>query len=347
MKIGLEQIPPFGMRALSAGCGALTLYLVCLARRRSLRLPTAKAWAHVIVASLLNIVGFSVLSAFAQIATATSRVTIVAYTLPIWSVLLAWPLLGERPTGVQGLALGLCITGLAILIYPLAGSAPVVRLDRRQLQAAEGQKPLRVTDLSARELVVVSEDFSRRRGAGRVTSDPREVVGVGELHKPGEVDERIADRPDLPVDQRGRVRTVNSTFPSRKSPWTIAVTPAPGSLARIASRIARTAGRRPSGRRPSSRTRVRARPRGARRLALETDRGGLDGVQCGEDLGRRAPAGSDQVGRPLAVLSGITGSTASPAAQVEAKNGGGSGSMKQTSAVGTPLTGARAVIIRA
>ncbi len=122
MKIGLEQIPPFGMRALSAGCGALTLYLVCLARRRSLRLPTAKAWAHVIVASLLNIVGFSVLSAFAQNATATSRVTIVAYTLPIWSVLLAWPLLGERPTGVQGLALGLCITGLAILIYPLAAT---------------------------------------------------------------------------------------------------------------------------------------------------------------------------------------------------------------------------------
>jgi drug/metabolite transporter (DMT)-like permease len=122
MKIALEQIPPFGMRASCSALGALTLYLICRARGRSLRIPTARIWLHIVIAAMLNIVGFTVLSAFAQLATSTSRVTILAYTLPIWSVLLAWPVLGERPTATQTAALGLCAAGLAILIYPLTAA---------------------------------------------------------------------------------------------------------------------------------------------------------------------------------------------------------------------------------
>ena len=46
----------------------------------------------------------------------------LAYTMPIWSVFLAWPFLGERPNRMQAIALGLCALGLAVLIYPLAGN---------------------------------------------------------------------------------------------------------------------------------------------------------------------------------------------------------------------------------
>ena len=119
MKVALNEIPPFSMRTSSAALGALTLYLVCLAKGSSLRIPTAKAWAHVVIASLLNVVGFSLFSAFAQLSAATSRVTILAYTIPIWAVLLAWPILGERPNRMQAVALGLCAAGIGILIYPL------------------------------------------------------------------------------------------------------------------------------------------------------------------------------------------------------------------------------------
>ncbi len=75
-----------------------------------------------LVASLLNIVAFTVFGSFAQLTAATSRVTILAYTMPIWAVLLAWLFLGERPNRVQGIALGLCAAGLAVLIYPLAAT---------------------------------------------------------------------------------------------------------------------------------------------------------------------------------------------------------------------------------
>jgi drug/metabolite transporter (DMT)-like permease len=119
MKIALNEIPPFSMRASSAGLGALTLFLICLVKRRSFRIPNAKAWAHVVIASLLNVVCFSLFSAFAQLAAATSRVAIVTYTMPIWAVVLAWAILGERPTRIQGGAIALCAIGLAVLIHPL------------------------------------------------------------------------------------------------------------------------------------------------------------------------------------------------------------------------------------
>lgn len=119
MKIALNEIPPFSMRASSAGLGALTLFLICLVKRRSFRIPSAKAWAHVVIASLLNVVCFSLFSAFAQLAAATSRVAIVTYTMPIWAVVLAWVILGERPTRIQGAAIVLCAIGLTVLIQPL------------------------------------------------------------------------------------------------------------------------------------------------------------------------------------------------------------------------------------
>jgi len=119
MKIALNEIPPLTMRATAAVLGAATYYLLCVLMRRSLRIPAPKIWAHILVGSLLNIVAFSVFGAFAQLTAATSRVAILAYTMPIWAMLLAWPCLGERPNRVQTVALLLCVAGLAILIYPL------------------------------------------------------------------------------------------------------------------------------------------------------------------------------------------------------------------------------------
>jgi drug/metabolite transporter (DMT)-like permease len=119
MKIALNEIPPLTMRGIAAILGAVTYYLLCVLMRRSLRVPSPKIWAHILVGSLLNIVAFSLFGAFAQIAAATSRVAVLAYTMPIWAILLAWVFLGERPNRIQTTALLLCVVGLAILIYPL------------------------------------------------------------------------------------------------------------------------------------------------------------------------------------------------------------------------------------
>jgi hypothetical protein len=82
MKIALQEIPPLSMRTISSAFGALTLLGICAVTRRRFRIASAKAWGHVCVISLLNIGFFSILSAYAQITAATTRVTEAVSYLP-------------------------------------------------------------------------------------------------------------------------------------------------------------------------------------------------------------------------------------------------------------------------
>jgi drug/metabolite transporter (DMT)-like permease len=120
MRIALEEIPPVSMRTGTAAFGAAILFAFAWLGRRALSIPPGVARVHIFVAGLLNIVGFSLFSAFAQLNAMTSRVAFLAYTMPIWSCLLARLVLGERMTTNRQIALALCIAGLAVLIYPLA-----------------------------------------------------------------------------------------------------------------------------------------------------------------------------------------------------------------------------------
>ena len=120
MKIALNEIPPFSMRVSSLMLGVITLTSVSLLQGRSLRIPSPRTFAHLCAASFFNIVAFSVLTPFAQMSAATSRVAIVVYTMPIWATLMALPILGERLNTVRALALALCVAGMSVLIYPLA-----------------------------------------------------------------------------------------------------------------------------------------------------------------------------------------------------------------------------------
>jgi drug/metabolite transporter (DMT)-like permease len=120
MRVALGEIPVFSMRVVSLGLGALSLMIVLAAQRRKFLMPNATAWAHLLVGGLLNIVGFSLLSSFALLQAATSRVAILAYTMPIWAALLAGPVLGERFNRARSIALALCIAGMTVLIAPLA-----------------------------------------------------------------------------------------------------------------------------------------------------------------------------------------------------------------------------------
>ena len=120
MKIALYDMPPLTMRTLTAGFGALGLLLICLVQRRSLRIPLGRTWAHVFVAGVLNITAFSLFSAFAQMSAATTRVAILNYMMPVWTLVLGWVVLGDRPTRVQSAAIALCAIGVVILVFPVA-----------------------------------------------------------------------------------------------------------------------------------------------------------------------------------------------------------------------------------
>src|SRR5580704_4922251 len=120
MRLALNVVPPFSMRVATMFFGALTLALLALFGRRSLALRGRRAVLHVVVAGLFNVVSFTVLTPFAQLHAATSRVSILVYSMPIWATLMARVFLGERITGMRAAAFVLCIAGLAVLMSPLA-----------------------------------------------------------------------------------------------------------------------------------------------------------------------------------------------------------------------------------
>src|SRR6202021_2318386 len=83
MRIALYEIPPLSMRTMTAALGPLTLYLAGRFQGRRLRAPRAERGGRVTGPLLPKIGAFPVFGSFAQLTAATSRVTILAYTMPI------------------------------------------------------------------------------------------------------------------------------------------------------------------------------------------------------------------------------------------------------------------------
>ena len=120
----LPEVSPWSLRFAGSGLGAITLVTAALLTGHSLRLPRDQA-LHVMVPGLLNVAGFQILSALAQLNGATSRAIIIAYSMPIWAALLSWLMLGERLNRTRLIALALCIAGIGILVWRLlAAGAP-------------------------------------------------------------------------------------------------------------------------------------------------------------------------------------------------------------------------------
>jgi drug/metabolite transporter (DMT)-like permease len=115
----LEALPPWTMRTIGIGLGDLTLFAAAAISGISLAVPRGER-VKILIAGFFNVAVFSVGSAYAQIYGTTSRAIVIAYSMPIWSALLAHVVLKEKLNAVKLGALALCAAGLAILILPLA-----------------------------------------------------------------------------------------------------------------------------------------------------------------------------------------------------------------------------------
>jgi drug/metabolite transporter (DMT)-like permease len=114
----LQEVPPWSLRFVGTAIGAATLVLATWLSGRSLTVPPG-ALKHILVAGFFNVAVFNIFSAFSQLYGATSRAVIITYSMPIWASVLAWLILGDRLDRVRLIALGLCVTGLTILVWPL------------------------------------------------------------------------------------------------------------------------------------------------------------------------------------------------------------------------------------
>ena len=115
MKIGLGYAQPFAFAALRTFLGALSLFLLLIVLRRSLR---PQAVGFTIVIGLLQTTGSVGMLMWALQSGGAGKTSVLTYTMPFWLLLLAWAFLGERLRGTQWLAVGLALAGLLLVLSP-------------------------------------------------------------------------------------------------------------------------------------------------------------------------------------------------------------------------------------
>jgi len=123
----IGELPPLTLRGLSGVIGALLLAALALARRQSLKVPR-EIWPRLVLAAVLNVTGWMVLMGLALLWLPASEAALIAYTMPVWASLLAWPILGEQPTMLRSLALVMAFAGLVSIMGGNGVSASEAKL---------------------------------------------------------------------------------------------------------------------------------------------------------------------------------------------------------------------------
>lgn len=114
-KFLLAELPPLTLRGVTGVLGAVLLALLAVMRRQSLRVE-GPIWPRLLIAALLNVTGWMVLMGLALLWLPASEAALIAYTMPVWASIIAWPVLGERPTVLRTLGLVLAFAGLATIM---------------------------------------------------------------------------------------------------------------------------------------------------------------------------------------------------------------------------------------
>jgi len=115
MKLLLQQWPPLFARGLAGMLAAAILAALALGRRESLKVPRA-AIPRLIFASFTNVFAWMGFGTMAMKYVTVGEGALIAYTMPIWAMLFAWPFLHVRPTLRDVAALVLGIAGVAVLL---------------------------------------------------------------------------------------------------------------------------------------------------------------------------------------------------------------------------------------
>ena len=71
----------------------------------------AHYWPRLVLAAFLNVACWMVLMGLALLWLPASEAALIAYTMPVWASLLAWPILGERPNLLRVLSLVMAFAG--------------------------------------------------------------------------------------------------------------------------------------------------------------------------------------------------------------------------------------------
>jgi drug/metabolite transporter (DMT)-like permease len=114
-KFLLTECPPLSARGICGLVAGLALFGVARFRGETLVVPR-HLWGRLAVAALLNVSAWMGLTTVSMLWLPAGQAVTLAYTMPVWAALLAWPMLGDRPGSRQIAAIALGICGVVTLV---------------------------------------------------------------------------------------------------------------------------------------------------------------------------------------------------------------------------------------
>ena len=115
MKFALQHADPVVLNVQRTWLAAIVLFAVLVAQGR----PLAPAsWLAIVVTGFFQtMINFGA-TTMALAGGGAGRTSVLVFTMPFWTLLIAWPVLHERVRGGQWLAVGLAFAGLTLVVAP-------------------------------------------------------------------------------------------------------------------------------------------------------------------------------------------------------------------------------------
>ncbi len=115
--LAVREMSVWTFRAIAVTVAGLTLLVIARARGQSLAIPR-KHWATIGAATVSYLVVWNIASTYSAIMIASGQSAVLGFTMPLWSALISWAVLGERLTGRLVLAIALGGAAVALLMWP-------------------------------------------------------------------------------------------------------------------------------------------------------------------------------------------------------------------------------------
>ncbi len=115
--IAVREVSVWTFRAVSLTGGGILLLAFARARGVPLAIPR-RYWPAVTAAALVYLVVWNLASTYSAILIPSGQAAILGFTMPLWTVLVAWLVFGERPTARMWMAVALAALGVALLAIP-------------------------------------------------------------------------------------------------------------------------------------------------------------------------------------------------------------------------------------
>jgi len=118
MKLALERADPVIYNVERTWVAIAVLFAVLVWRRRALVGLMPESWIAVIVTGFFQTTVNFGSTTMALAGGGAGRTSVLVFTMPFWTLLLAWPVLHERVRGSQWAAIAFALAGLVLVVAP-------------------------------------------------------------------------------------------------------------------------------------------------------------------------------------------------------------------------------------